>query len=210
MMSPAQPGRRRGRPNGNSSAERQTQSEDAAYSQAGVCNRGRIWPATYDRASLSTQDISETRNGHNPRFPGRQEEDIVDNDSIRVLVQLEDPDAGEIELERATTRVRSDLLQLEVDSVEQPAAGPAPPGTKAVELAAVGALLVTAQQGWQVLGGIVEQVRAWASRGPGRSVTVSLDGDSITVTGSSDENERLLIEGWLERKRGEAGRSGQA
>ena len=102
----------------------------------------------------------------------------MDDNPVRILVELEDPGAGESELERATTRVRSELLELEVDSVERLPAGPAPPGTRAIELRAIGALLVTAQQGWQVIAGVVDQVRSWAARGEGRSVTVSLDGNS--------------------------------
>ena len=43
----------------------------------------------------------------------------MDDNPVRILVELEDPGVGESELERATTRVRSELLELEVDSVER-------------------------------------------------------------------------------------------
>jgi hypothetical protein len=47
------------------------------------------------------------------------------------------------EIAEATLQLRRELLDLDVDAVELPSAGEAPPGTRAVELAALGALAVT-------------------------------------------------------------------
>ena len=129
---------------------------------------------------------------------------------IRVLVQLDDPSAAEVDLDRLTSRVRNELLELDVDAVDRPAAGPVPLGSRAVELAAIGALLVTVQQGWDVVDAVVERLRSWASRDPGRTVKITIDGDTIEVTGASDESERRLIDSWAERRRGRGAGAEQA
>ena len=56
------------------------------------------------------------------------------------------PDADAEEVAEATLQLRRELLDLDVEAVELPRAGKAPPGTRAVELAALGALLVTIYQ----------------------------------------------------------------
>jgi hypothetical protein len=53
------------------------------------------------------------------------------------------PDAEPDEVAEATAQLRRELLNLDVESVEQLRVGAPPPGAKAVELAALGALVVT-------------------------------------------------------------------
>ena len=52
-------------------------------------------------------------------------------------------DADADELDDATGRLREELLELDVEAVERPAAGPAPPGSRGLEIAALGTLLVS-------------------------------------------------------------------
>jgi hypothetical protein len=53
------------------------------------------------------------------------------------------PEGDAEEIAEATLQLRRELLDLDVDAVELPRAGEAPPGTKAAELSALGALAVT-------------------------------------------------------------------
>jgi hypothetical protein len=107
-------------------------------------------------------------------------------------------DADDEEIAEATLQLRRELLDLEVDAVELPAAGEPPPGTRGVELAALGALLVTVSQS-QLLAPVVAAVRAWLAGGPQRSIKLELDGDSIELTGVSSSEQRRLVDEWLRR-----------
>lgn len=108
------------------------------------------------------------------------------------------PDADAEEIAEATLRLRRELLDLDVEAVELPSAGEPPPGTRAVELAAVGALVVTFAKS-QLLGSVVAAVRAWLASQPQRSIKLELDGDVLELTGVSSKEQQRLAEEWLRR-----------
>jgi len=114
---------------------------------------------------------------------------------IRVVVG---PDAEAEEVAEATLQLRRELLDLDVDAVELPRAGDAPPGSRAVELAALGALLVTAARS-QLLGSVVAAVRSWVASSPKRSIKLELGGDVLELTGVSSAEQRRLTDEWLRR-----------
>ena len=103
--------------------------------------------------------------------------------------------------QRTTSNLRDELLGLDVDLVRRAPTGPSPEQAKRVDLAAVGALLVVVQQSSQAVGAVLNVVRGWVERTPGRAVTVTIDGDSIEVTDASDEEQRQLVEAFVERHR---------
>ena len=95
-------------------------------------------------------------------------------------------------------QLRRELLDLDVEAVELPRAGEPPPGTRAVELAALGALVVTVAQS-PLLGPVVAAVRSWLGRAPERSIKLELDGDALELTGLSSNEQRRLVDEWLRR-----------
>src|SRR6266545_512593 len=102
------------------------------------------------------------------------------------------------EVAEATLQLRRELLDLDVEAVEQPRAGQPPPGTRAVELAALGALAVTVTQSG-LLSPVVAAVRAWLAGAPQRSIKLELDGDVLELTGLSSNEQRRLTDEWLRR-----------
>ena len=120
----------------------------------------------------------------------------------KLLVEIDVPGAGEEELETLSTRLRGELLELDVAAVDRARSESVPDGARGLELAALGTLLVTAGQGWDVLANVVNTVRSWASRETGRTVKLTLDGDAIELTGASSEDQRRLLEAFIERHRG--------
>jgi hypothetical protein len=99
----------------------------------------------------------------------------------------------------ATLQLRRELLDLDVDGVELPSGGEPPPGTRAVELAALGALAVTVAKS-QMLGPVVAAIRAWlAGSQQQRSIKLELDGDALELTGLSSKEQRRLVDEWLRR-----------
>jgi hypothetical protein len=111
------------------------------------------------------------------------------------------PDTDAEEVADATLQLRRELLDLDVEAVDLPQAGEPPPGTRAVELAALGALAVTVAQS-QLLGPMVAAVRSWLAGAPQRSIKLELDGDVLELTGLSSKEQRRLTDEWLRRHTG--------
>ena len=112
--------------------------------------------------------------------------------------EAEDTDADE--LDDATGRLREELLELDVEAVERPSAGPAPPARADSEIAALGTLLVSLAH--EALPVVLAAVGRWVSSHGRRSVTIELDGDRIEVSGASAEDQRRLIDAFVARHAG--------
>jgi hypothetical protein len=102
-------------------------------------------------------------------------------------------------VDELTRQLRRELLQLDVESVDLARAGPPPSGTRAVDVAAVGTLVVTLFQSTGLLGAVVGAVQSWLSASGRRSVRLELDGDVIEVGGLSSVDQRRLIATWIAR-----------
>jgi hypothetical protein len=108
------------------------------------------------------------------------------------------PDDDAEQVAEATLGLRRELLDLDVEAVELPRVGEPPPGTRAVELAALGALVVTVAQS-RLLAPVVAAVQSWLASTHQRSVKLELDGDVLEVTGVSSRDQQRLIDEWLRR-----------
>jgi hypothetical protein len=124
----------------------------------------------------------------------------MDNEHRELALELETlPDTDSEELAALVQRLRAELLDLDVDRVEPLTAGEAPEGAKGVELLALGVLVVQFVLQPGVLTSIVDGVRSWLQRQSVRSVKLTLDGDSLEVTGVSSEEQDRLVELWIAR-----------
>jgi hypothetical protein len=112
------------------------------------------------------------------------------------------PDGDVDEIAQATVHLRRELLDLDVDAVEVPTAGEPPPGSRAVDAAAVGALVVNMADS-QLLVAVVTAIRAWLAGSPRRSVKLQLGGDSLELSGVSSKEQRRLTDEWLARHTGD-------
>lgn len=113
------------------------------------------------------------------------------------LVLHADAQAGARELEQATSKLRRELLRLDVEAVDRAPAGPAPEGTRAVDIAEIGTLLVTISTAAGGLAPLVLAVQAWLSARGSGSVTMQVGTDkSITVSGRLTADQRQLVDTW--------------
>lgn len=103
------------------------------------------------------------------------------------------------ELSELTQRLREELLQLDVDSVAVAGAGEEPAGAKGAELLALGGLVLRFALDPELLKAVVSTTVAWLGRQDARSVKVTLDGDTLEVTGISSERQDQLIDQWVAR-----------
>jgi hypothetical protein len=124
---------------------------------------------------------------------------------VRVGVVEEGSDDGR--LEELALVLRQELLALDVRAVEPYREGEVPDGTRGPGLAAIaGVLSVSLQPGLQVLGSVVSVVRDWLRRsGGGRTVKVTIDGDTIELSGVSDAAQQQLVDAWVRKHTGTDG-----
>jgi hypothetical protein len=108
-------------------------------------------------------------------------------------------DSDAEELAELTRRLRGQLLELDVDAVEPATGGEAPTGSKGVELLAIGGLVIQFAMKSEVLKSVVDATTAWLGRQQGRSVKLTLDGDTLEVTGVSSDEQRRLVDLWVAR-----------
>ena len=115
---------------------------------------------------------------------------------LRVDIGVE-PDADAGELDDATVQLRRELLALDVEDVERPTGDPPPPGTRAVDAAAIGTLIVTV--GPPIISAVIRAAQGWLGRGSNRTVKIEIGDDSIELGDVSTEDQQRLIDAFIAR-----------
>lgn len=123
------------------------------------------------------------------------------SDFAQIKVQLlPTEDASAEELSNEAVRLRRELLELQVNDVQLDRETEAPLGTKAADAANLGHLLVTAIPSSSVLGAIVAITVNRLKTRTNRSARLELDGDVLELKGLGEEEQRKLVEQWLQRQ----------
>jgi hypothetical protein len=113
-----------------------------------------------------------------------------------LLIRVNDePDDDAEQIAELVRRLRRELLELDVDSVETVSDDVLPEGAKGVSALAGMLGVRLASVGLKAL---VSRIREWAARS-GRSVEVTIDGDTIKITGASGEQQERIMNVWLAR-----------
>lgn len=120
----------------------------------------------------------------------------------QLIVEVVDPDADDERLSDLTQNLRTDLLELDVDSVERLKQGEAPPGTRAIELAAIGTLVVVLKGSVQLAEQVVSTVRSWLDRTPEgekstRTLKLTLNGQTLELSAATEAQQQQLVEQFL-------------
>jgi hypothetical protein len=113
---------------------------------------------------------------------------------------MADTDAEELAF--LTDRLRDELLGLDVDAVHSAVGGEAPDSSKGVGLVAAGGLVVRFVLRQDLLQSIIDGIRSWLGRQHARSIKLTLDGDSLELTGVSSAEQDRLVELWVIRHAG--------
>jgi hypothetical protein len=100
-----------------------------------------------------------------------------------------------------TGYLRGELLQLDVENVTALPAGKPPPGSRAFDVAAMGALVIALGQSAEGLRSVVSAIRDWLRRGDGtrRTVRLELAGDALELSQASAADQQRLIELFVSR-----------
>jgi hypothetical protein len=122
----------------------------------------------------------------------------VERGELTVKVEVT-ADTDVEELAQLTGRLRDELLDLDVDAVKPVSGGEAPDSSKGVGLLAAGGLVVRFVLRQDLLQSIIDGIRSWLGRQHARSIKLTLDGDSLELTGVSSAEQDRLIELWVMR-----------
>ncbi|MFJ9021959.1 hypothetical protein ACIRPU_18620 [Streptomyces sp. NPDC102259] len=107
--------------------------------------------------------------------------------TLRILVTEEGADPEDIA--DLTGCLREELLQLDVEDVTSVPGEPAPPGARVVEVAAIGALLVTLGSTAKGLSQVLDVIREWRGRHRESrpALRLTLDDDVLEISEATDE-----------------------
>ena len=122
---------------------------------------------------------------------------------IQLLLNLDaGPEADDEELAEFTEKLREELLELDIQTIDYVSVGEAPARAKSGEPIILGKLLLTLAASGGVLTAILNVLQDWLTRYEERSVTLEIEGDKLQVTGISSEEQQRLINAWLTRHQG--------
>ncbi|MEU1940574.1 hypothetical protein ACH49O_41685 [Streptomyces coeruleorubidus] len=122
-------------------------------------------------------------------------------DQLRIEVRDAERSDWDVEsLLRDLDGLREDLLQLDVEDVGRPDAGPAPPGSRSSALEQVNALLVTLTAAPALLHQVVTVVGEWRGRacGPAPDVSLRMGDRRLELHGGDAEDQRRMVALWLD------------
>lgn len=124
----------------------------------------------------------------------------MDQDLLTLTVQLDGgPGLDMEELDAQTQRLRAELLDLDVHSIEPIRAGDAPPGTRAADVLAIGGLLVTLARSTGTLKTLLGVIQSWLHTQPVRSVELQIDGDTLKLSSVSSADQAKLVDLFVQR-----------
>ena len=115
-----------------------------------------------------------------------------------VDVSVAEVGADAEQLEELTRALREEILTLDVESVVPRSGGEAPPGTRAVDAAAIGALVVSVAPALEALARLVTTVGDWLRRGgTQRTVRLKIGDDELELSGASSAVQQQLAMDWV-------------
>lgn len=94
------------------------------------------------------------------------------SDSADLIISVSIADANPEELDGFTRQLRSEIEQLDVDSVEDVSLGEAPSGAKALDWASIGSMTVTLAP--TLIPPLFDLLKSWVERKPSTPVKIKI------------------------------------
>ena len=125
--------------------------------------------------------------------------------SAEIRITIDEQTADAEEQESMSLALRQEILATDVEDVRFVRAGPVPDGTRGVDVTAVNQLLVLVPASLTTLTALVGTIRSWLGRSSeGRTVEVTLGDQSLKLTRADTDEQRRLVEAFLNRVQSDA------
>lgn len=119
---------------------------------------------------------------------------------MQLIVRVDaGPGADDRERAELAFLLRADLDQVDGTVVEAARGRDPGPGAKSGDPVEWGTLMVSAVTSG-ALSAVVKTAHVWLTRRRGTSLSVSIGGDELVLTGASTDEQRRVIEDWLARQ----------
>lgn len=116
-----------------------------------------------------------------------------------LLVVAPDPEADSEEADRLAHQLRTELDELDLESVTLIRADEVPRGAKGEPLT-MGALLITLSTAGGVFTALIETLRDWLSRHTAADrISITIDGDTLALDHATAQERHELIEAYVRR-----------
>ena len=123
-----------------------------------------------------------------------------DASSATVSIEIFEAEADPQRLDVLTRNLRDELLQAPVDSVGSPPGPPPPEGSRALSVAAAGALVVVLKGSAELVRQVVDIVRGWRQRdAENRSLKITLGDSTLELTNIDAAQQQRLIDEFVRR-----------
>jgi hypothetical protein len=118
----------------------------------------------------------------------------MSDDILVEFVTGPDSAADDAELEQLTLALREEILLLDdVSKVELASVGPAPDGTRAIDVKAIGELVVSAVPGAEAAVKVLQLIRVWLAGKPSTpTLKMTVGGNSIEIAADDDQQDALV------------------
>ena len=119
-------------------------------------------------------------------------------DSLQLSVTVDEAEADANRLEQLALSLRGELLGTDAQSVDRLRAGPAPAGTRGLDAATIGTLLVGVTSSTWAITQVVDTVRGWVGRASRDcAVQISVGDQTLRLAGAATEQQRQLVTEFL-------------
>ena len=116
---------------------------------------------------------------------------------MRIILTIDEAGADSDLLDAHAARLRKDFRALYISA--DPARIPAPEGSKALDGAMVGTLILSLASAPELLRGVADVVCAWLRRNPGgRTAELTVGNDTIKLTGVTNAQQDRLINAFVD------------
>lgn len=117
---------------------------------------------------------------------------------VRLVIGL-DPEAGSDEAEHVTRQLRTELRELDFEAAIPRSSEEMPQGAKGSGID-WGTLLVTLSASGGVFTVLITSIQGWLARTrSANSITMTIDGDTITLDRASRQERDELVRTWVRR-----------
>jgi hypothetical protein len=96
----------------------------------------------------------------------------MSENTAEVLVELSLQDGDSVELDELTRQLRSEVQELDIESLHEVSEGVAPSGTKGVDMAAIGQMAISLAP--SVIPPLFDLLKSWVERKPSTPVKVTV------------------------------------
>lgn len=115
----------------------------------------------------------------------------------KVLLSLKaGPNSDTLELEELTYKLRDELKDLDLGTVDLIHDAKAPPGSKAFDLASIGSIAMTIVSSG-ALTQLVNGIQTWLTRHERCSVTLGSGKDKVTIKGYPSKGQQAVVNKWI-------------